>query len=368
MSVKMRVLAVVIIALLIGVGMGAIFIGPLTTPSKTIHLTSYETETLYSTILVTDYLKETSTTTIFTTKMMTEINYLTYTSTKTEISTTTIYKTYCEAPMFSTTSSDDPYKDFYVTYCGEIIFSKARTQIWDYTFIPGDEMNYVHLLVGYLENGKWDFAEGMGDKIETALINHRGRYLEWVSHLYEDEHNFESEARVRVFIVNGYIIIGVEASITPYEDFDNVVDLYVEFGRKSGGFKSTAIKVGEQILTREMVYTGEERYVSHYFEDQKISRNGWIAGETLDGGATLALVFRSAEIITPEGYIIKIDEITPSALDTAGHYDTIELHLIEAEWNRPETLKTGYTYRLTYYILMSRESGFQWIDSLISFL
>jgi len=270
--------------------------------------------------------------------------------------------------MFSTISSDDPYKDFYVTYCGEIIFSKARTQIWDYTFIPGDEMNYVHLLIGYLKNGIWDFAEGFEDKVKTLLINSEGRYLEWISYLHEDEHDFESKAHVRIYVVNGYIIIKVESSITPHEDFDNVVDLYVEFGRKSGGFKSTAIKVGEEILTQEMVYTGEERYVSHYFEDKKLGRNGWIAGETLDGGATLALVFKSAEIITPEGYIIEIDEITPSTLDSAGHYDTIELHLIEAEWSRPETLKTGYTYRLTYYILISGENGFLWIDNLISFL
>ncbi|MEM3398069.1 MAG: hypothetical protein QW341_02850 [Candidatus Bathyarchaeia archaeon] len=103
-----------------------------------------------------------------------------------------------------------------------------------------------------------------------------------------------------------------------------------------------------------MVYTGEERYVSHYFEDKKLGRNGWIVGETLDDGTTLTLVFKSAEIITPEGYIIEIDEITPSKLDSAGHYDTIELHLIEAEWNRPETLKTGYTY----YILISGRMDF----------
>lgn len=57
-------------------------------------------------------------------------------------------------------------------------FSKARTQVWDYTLIPWDEMNYVDLLIGYLKNGRWDFAEGCEDMVETKLIESDGRFLQ----------------------------------------------------------------------------------------------------------------------------------------------------------------------------------------------
>ena len=110
-----------------------------------------------------------------------------------------------------------------------------------------------------------------------------------------------------------------------------------------------------------MIHTGEERYVSHYFEDLKISCYGWIAGRTLDNSSTLALVFKSARIISEDGNVIEVDRITPVALDTAGHYDAIELHLIEADWENPETLKKGYTYELDYYILASEEKGYEWL-------
>lgn len=87
------------------------------------------------------------------------------------------YKNLLRAPFFSIELSDDPYIDFYVKCCGELIFSKARTQIWDYRFIPGDELNYIHLLIGYLVDSEWHFAEGFEDKVETELVNEQGKYL-----------------------------------------------------------------------------------------------------------------------------------------------------------------------------------------------
>lgn len=117
-----------------------------------------------------------------------------------------------------------------------------------------------------------------------------------------------------------------------------------------------------------MVYTGEERYVAHYFEDRRVSRYGWVAGRTLNDEATLALVFKSAEIIKSDGSTMELSEAIPSALDTAGHYDAIELHVENDGWEAPETLKRGYTYKLNYYIVMSREDGTEWIDRLLSFL
>lgn len=44
--------------------------------------------------------------------------------------------------------------------------------------IPWDEMNYVDLLIGYLKNGRWDFAEGCEDMVETKLIESDGRFLQ----------------------------------------------------------------------------------------------------------------------------------------------------------------------------------------------
>lgn len=358
----------IVAGLLVGIGVGATLVAPVVYPPKTELTTFYKTS--YFTTRIISRITETSivTTPITVIKEFIETSYRTETLTLIETSTTTVIKPYCHIPEFSIRESEDPYIDFYIEYCGERLVSKARTQLWDYSTIPGDELNYVHLLVGYLVDDEWYFAEGFEDEVETELLTSDGRYLEWVSHVHETEHDFHSQAHVRMFIVNGYLVIEVDATLTPNKDFRDVADLYVEFGRKSGGFRWTAVKTAEGIVKKDMVYTGEEKYVAHYFEDLMVPRYGWIAGRTLDDAGTLALVFRSAEIITPGGDVIELDRVTPSASDTAGHYDTIELHLIEADWEEPETLKTGYTYRLRYYILMSREDGYEWIERLISFL
>ena len=368
-SSSFKIIIWIMIALLIGLGAGAVFIGQAVYTSKTsfttILKTSHSTETIMTTITETKSLIETRYATETITEKETSILTTTVKSTKTV--TEFITKTSCGAPGFSIKHSDDPNIDFYVMYCGDVLVSKARTQLWDYRNIQGDEISYLHLLVGYLADGEWNFAEG--SKGNTTLIAREGRYLEWMDQFYEPAHNFYSRAHVRIFTLNGYPIIEVEAEITPKKCFENVVDLYVELGRKSGGFKWTAIKVGDKIVKKNMVYTGEEKYVAHYFEDQwKLSRYDWIAGRTLNGEATLVLVFKSAEMITHRGNVEIIDEITPSAMDTAGHYDTIELHVIEASWSNPKTITACDTYKLKYYILMSEEDGYEWIDDLIKFL
>jgi hypothetical protein len=354
-----RPLTILIIGLLIGGAIGAILTRFITQPLKIISTISYTT--LYSTVTETTHTPEKALVTV--TQKLTETKYLTQMETKTI--TTVLTKTYRGEPIFSISKVNDPYIDFYVIYYGEVFVSKARTQLWDYRIIPGDEINYVHLLVGYLVNEEWHFAEGFEDEVKTDLVSSNGRYLEWISHVHEYKHDFDSKAHVRIFTINGYIVIEVQATLTPNKDFNNVVDLYVEFGRKSGGFKWTAVKTNKGIIKQDMIYTGEEKYVAHYFEELKIPRYGWIAGRTLDEKSTLVLVFKSAEITIPEGTVIEMNEIRPSALDTAGHYDTIELHM---EREPPENLKTGYIYRLNYYILVSQEEGYDWIENLISFI
>jgi len=359
----------IMIALLMGLGVGVALVGQSIYPSKTslitILKTSHHIETI--TIMATETRRPIKTRYITETVTEEKTNILTTTMKLTEVTTSFITKTFCGPPEFFIRQSDDPNIDFYVMYCGDILVSKARAQLWDYRNVPGDEISYLHLLIGYLDNGEWRFAEGFEGN--TTLITSEGRYLEWINQVHETAHNFDSRTHVRIFTINGYPIIEVEAEITPKKCFENVVDLYVELGRKSGGFKWTAIKVGDKIIKKNMVYTGEEKYLAHYFEDRwKLLEYGWIAGRTLNDEATLALVFKSAEIITHRGDVERIEEITPSAMDTAGHYDTIELHLIEAPWDNPETLKTGDTYRLKYYILMSEEKGYEWIDDIIKFL
>jgi len=355
----------IVVGLLIG--MGIAFMGFSQPLSKT--LTTTRVETIRLTIVkeatVTSLAPTTYTTILEKTRVTTAIKRETVTETTT-LSLTKV-ETVCGAPYFTIAESDDPNIDFYVKLCGDTIVSKARTQLWNYRFIPGDEMNYVHLLVGYITDDEWRFAEGFEDKVDTKLLS-SGRYLEWTSHLHENTHDFDSRAHVKMFTVSGYLVIEVNASLMPRKNFENVVDLYVEFGRKSGGFKWVATRVGEKVIIQDMIHTGEERYVSHYFEDLKISRYGWIAGRTLDNSSTLALIFKSAKIISEDGNVMEVDRITPVALDTAGHYDAIELHLIEADWENPETLKKGYTYELDYYILASEEKGYEWIDKLIDLL
>jgi hypothetical protein len=57
----------------------------------------------------------------------------------------------------------------------------------------------------------------------------------------------------------------------------------------------------------------------------------------------------------------------PSTWDTSSDYDTIELHLEDPK-KVPITLKAGTTYNLQYYILISSNLGYDWIEMLLKYL
>ena len=61
------------------------------------------------------------------------------------------------SPIFEMRPSPDPYIDFEVMYFGRVLVAKARTQLWNFRWPPGDEGDecvYVHYLVSYLEDGE----------------------------------------------------------------------------------------------------------------------------------------------------------------------------------------------------------------------
>jgi len=272
------------------------------------------------------------------------------------------------SPIFEIKTSPDPYIDFEVYYFGRVFVAKARTQLWNFRWPiedPGDECMYVHYLVGYIENGEWNFAEGFEDFVKTDVIKESGKYLEWSSYVKESTFNFNSYAYIKLFVVDNHPIFYVNITLTPEEDINNVVNLYVELGRKSNGYKWVAIKTRYGVLQKNMTYSGVEEYVGHYFVDKKIEKYDWIMGRAINDKASFALVFKSAKTIYPNNSIEYQDAISAIALDTSGHYDTIELHHILRKWWNSETLRSGLSYNMEYYIFISDEVGYDWIESLV---
>ena len=108
--------------------------------------------------------------------------------------------------------------------------------------------------------------------------------------------------------------------------------------------------------------------MGHYFENERIGEYGCIMGRTLNGASSFALVFKSAEEVLPNGTLRLLSSIKPVAMDTAGHYDTIELHHLRRGGHEPTTLRAGSRYTMRYYILMSHENGYGWIANLVRVL
>ena len=263
--------------------------------------------------------------------------------------------------------------DFFVLYRGVRLVQKHSTEFFNFRWPrsdPGDECMYVHYLVGYLEDGIPDNWKCEGDERPTALqmLKQQGKYVEWENSTRDSTLRFQSQSHVKLTVVDNKTVVGnITVTLVPVQDIPHVVNLYVELGRKSGGFDWTAEKSRAGVQRKDMVTLPKaDQYIGHYYRDTLSSSGDWIMGRA--DGASFAFVFNWAKETQPDGAVTEITTVNSVALDSGG-YDTIELHQLghgyRAEWDRQATLGKGTEYQMNYYVLVAAADGYDWIEKLI---